>query len=98
VPKEYEEDKKLGCWVQTQRAAFKAGEMDPEREAKLNEIGFEFNHKGKKCEEKWNLQFKTLQDYYGKHGHCELFWAVERFTFILNAPLTLHLSLSLHCR
>jgi hypothetical protein len=27
----------------------------------------------------WNLQFKKLQDYYEKHGHCKLFCAVDRF-------------------
>jgi hypothetical protein len=79
VTRSYSLDPQLGTWVETQRAVFKADEMDPEREVKLNEIGFEF----KKYEEKWNLQFKTLQDYYGKHGHCELFWAVDRFTVFL---------------
>jgi hypothetical protein len=35
----------------------------------------------------WNIMFKKLQDYYGKHGHCELFWAVKnRFNFILDTP------------
>jgi hypothetical protein len=37
-------------------------------------------------EAEWNLQYKKLQDYNGKHGHCELFLAVDRFTFSLNTP------------
>jgi hypothetical protein len=52
--------------------------MDVERKAKLDELGFELSVQGKSNEEKWNLQFKKLQDYHGKHGHCELFWAVDR--------------------
>jgi hypothetical protein len=55
--------------------------MNQERESRLEKIGFEFNGK-----EKWNLQFNKLRDYYVKHGHCELFWAVDRFTFIFNSP------------
>jgi hypothetical protein len=27
---------------------------------------------------RWNSKFKKLRDYYGKHGHCELCWAVDR--------------------
>jgi hypothetical protein len=26
--------------------------------------------------------YEKLQGYYGKHGHCELFWAVDRFAVI----------------
>jgi hypothetical protein len=77
---------KLGEWVDNQLACFKDCNMDPERQRMLDEIGFDFNPKDKTIEENCNLQFKRLQDYYGKHGHCELFWAVDRFTFILNTP------------
>jgi hypothetical protein len=81
VPKEYEEDKKLGGWVDQQRALFRNGMMNQEREMRLEKIGFEFNGK-----EKWNLQFNKLRDYYVKHGHCEFFWTVDRFTFNFNSP------------
>jgi hypothetical protein len=57
--------------------------MNFERKAKLDEMCFEFSVRDKANEEKWNLQFKKLQEYHGKHGHCELFWAVDRFTFTL---------------
>jgi hypothetical protein len=86
VPQGYEEEPKLGDWVNNQRSCFKNGKMDPERKRRLDEIGFDFNPKEKTNEENWNLQFKKLRGYYGKHGHCELFWAVDRFTFILNTP------------
>jgi hypothetical protein len=70
-------DPQLGTWVDTQRCIFQKGRMDFERKEKLDKIGFEFSVKNKENEEKWDLQFKKLRDYYGKHGHCELFWAVD---------------------
>jgi hypothetical protein len=99
VPQGYSLDPQLSQWVHHQRTRFKNGKMDFERKAKLDKIGFAFSVMDKVNEENWNLQFKKLQDYYGKNGHCELFWAaVDRSTFILNTPLTLHLCLSLYCR
>jgi hypothetical protein len=94
VPRSYSLDPQLGRWVGTQRAVFKKGRMDFERKAKLDEIGFEFSGQDKANKGNWNLQFKKLQGFYGKHGHCELFWAVDIFTFILNT-LTNNLSSSL---
>jgi hypothetical protein len=61
--------------------------MDHVRKRRLDEIGFAFkptNNKAK--DEKWNLQFKKLRDYYGIHGHCELRRAVDRFIFVLATP------------
>jgi hypothetical protein len=60
----------------------------------------DFNLKNKSNKEIiWSFQFKKLQDYYENHGHCELFWTVDRFTFILNAPTnTPPLSLYHTCR
>jgi hypothetical protein len=80
VPQRYKEDLQLATWINNQRACFKNGKMDPEQKNRLDEIGFEFN----RFETAWNLQFKKLQDYYVKDGHCKLFWAVDRFTLILN--------------
>jgi hypothetical protein len=83
VPQGYEEDPKLAKWVNTQRTFFKNGKMGQERKRMLYEIGFE----GTTNEENWNLQFKKLRDYYGKHDHCEYFGAVDHyFNFILNTP------------
>jgi hypothetical protein len=72
VPGRYSLDPQLGTWVDTQRTVFKKGRMDFERKAKLYKIGFEFSRQEKANEENWNLQFKKLQDYHVKHGHCEL--------------------------
>jgi hypothetical protein len=98
VPKRYSLDPQLGRWIQKQRELFQNGKMAVERKSKLDEIGFEIAVQDKSNEENWNLQFKKLQDYYGKNGDCELFWAVDRSTFILNTPLTHHLCLYLYCR
>jgi hypothetical protein len=91
VPQKYKEDFPLGTWVSTQRSYFKKGIMDQERKRRLDEIGFEFNVKN---EDIWNLQFKKLRDYYEKNGHCELFWAVDRFIFVLATPTNTSISLS----
>jgi hypothetical protein len=99
VPCRYNLDPKLGTWVEKQRAIFKKGRMDFERKAKLDEIGFNFNL----IEDMWDFQFQKLCEYKEKHGHCELFWAVDCFIFVLNTAtitlyLPLYLPLSLHCR
>jgi hypothetical protein len=94
VPHTYTLDKKLGNWVQTQRARFKTGKMDPERKGKLNEIGLDFNPKGMTNEDFWNFQFQKLRQYYEIHGHCECLWAVDCLTFISNTPTNIqHVSL-----
>jgi hypothetical protein len=83
VSQKYKEDAALGNWVHTQRALLKPGKiMDPERKAKFNEIAFDFNTN----EDRWDFQFKRLRVFKESHGHCELFWAVDSFTFILKTP------------
>jgi hypothetical protein len=82
----YSLDPQLGTWASKQCVAFKKGRMGFEQKAELNEIGFEFSAKNKANEKKWNLQFKKLQDYYGKHGHCELFCGLST---ILPSTLTI---------
>jgi hypothetical protein len=34
----------------------------------------------------WNKMNEKPRAFKECHGHCELFWAVDRFTFILNTP------------
>jgi hypothetical protein len=34
----------------------------------------------------WNNMYKRLRAFKESRGHCELFWAADRFTFILNTP------------
>jgi hypothetical protein len=82
VPHKFKEDPSLSGWVETQRNLFKNGIMNQERKARLEEIGFIFFA----LNNIWNLQFKKLRHFYVKHGHCELIWAVDCFTFIWNTP------------
>jgi hypothetical protein len=84
VPQKYSLDPQLARWVRNQRLIFNNGKMNFERKEKLNGISFELSVKNKANEENWNLRFKKLQEYHGKHGHCELSWAVIRFDVILN--------------
>ncbi|KAL7540419.1 hypothetical protein ACHAXR_012737 [Thalassiosira sp. AJA248-18] len=42
VPRRYSEDPRLGRWVKTQRALYKAGELSDDREERLVNIGFSF--------------------------------------------------------
>jgi hypothetical protein len=70
--------------------------MKQERKKRLDEIGLEVQ--GNVNEGNWNVQFKKLQDYNEKYGHCKLFCAVDRFRSFCIPPLRLHLSLSLNCR
>jgi hypothetical protein len=87
VPQKYSLDPKLGRWVYAQHTRFKAGKLDPERKRMLDEICYQFNAKVQENKKSWNLQFQKLHDYYERRGHCELFWAVDAFTFIVNIPL-----------
>jgi hypothetical protein len=36
----------------------------------------------------WNVQFKKLDEFKERHGHCELFSFLVRIIFIFNTPLT----------
>jgi hypothetical protein len=98
VPQKYKEDPSLGNWVGKQRENFKNGRMDQERKPRLEEIGFDFSPK-EKSKDVWNLRFQKLREYYEKHGHCELFWTVDWFFYILNTPTNIPpVSLYLNCR
>jgi hypothetical protein len=85
VPQKYKDSRELAAWITIQRSCFKTGKMDPGRKMRLDEIGFVFDL----LQENWNVQFDSLRQFKNDNGHCELFWAVDRFTFILNTPLTL---------
>jgi hypothetical protein len=86
MPECYKEVPKLGRWGHWQRAVLKTGKMDPGRKRRLDEIGFDFNPEGKTKEDRWDFQFERLRAFEESHGHCELFWAINRLIFILNTP------------
>ena len=52
VPKLYDEDRKLGNWVNSQRKAYQKGKLSPDRIEKLESIGFRWKTRaspGEKC-------------------------------------------------
>jgi hypothetical protein len=63
VPKEYDQDRKLGNWVHSQRTAYKKGELLQQREDLLNEIGFVWDV----FHTKWMNMYQRLATYKQKH-------------------------------
>ena len=61
---ENEEEKKLGTWVSTQRAAYKNGTLKKNREDSLNEIGF----KWVALEGEWEESRDKLSLFISEHG------------------------------
>jgi hypothetical protein len=68
----YNTDQSLGTWVNKQRS--RKHNLNLEHKRRLEEIDFDLNPRAAIDEQK----FKKLFDYHGKHGHCELVWAVDR--------------------
>jgi hypothetical protein len=58
----------LRRWTLTQRQFKKRGELDVERERKLNSIGFEWQPFSKQ----WEQMLGTLRQYHSSHGHCRV--------------------------
>ncbi len=58
----------LGTWVGNQRAIFVKGNLDPDRQAKLNDIGFEWVVRDNST--KWDERYKQLQAYKKEKGDC----------------------------
>jgi len=63
--------KGLGYWVYKQRLEFEKNKLNENRIAKLNEIGFDFNIKGRRLGNAWSKHYDELKDYYkiNKHSH-----------------------------
>lgn len=58
----------LRSWIITQRQFKKRGELDVERERKLNSIGFEWQPFSKQ----WEQMLGTLRQFHSSHGHCRV--------------------------
>jgi len=56
---------KLGAWVTTQRTAYKAGKLSPERVERLGAVGFAWALHG----DGWDTQFEALQAFHAAHGN-----------------------------
>ncbi|MEI7729126.1 MAG: helicase associated domain-containing protein [Verrucomicrobiota bacterium] len=58
----------LGRWVAMQRQAFGLGKIKPERQRRLNDLGFVWNT----LEAGWKLNLQALQTFRRDHGHCQV--------------------------
>jgi hypothetical protein len=58
----------LRSWIITQRQSKKHGELEVEREQKLNSIGFEWSPYSKQ----WEQMFGMLRQFHSDHGHCRV--------------------------
>ncbi|MDC0306473.1 Helicase associated domain protein [Akkermansiaceae bacterium] len=70
VPYEWEEDKKLACWVAGQRSGRKRGRItaDTKRFKRLDEIGFVWDID----ELAWKRRFEELRSYHQQFGNCRI--------------------------
>jgi hypothetical protein len=79
-PNRYPEDPSLVLWCKNIRAAYKRwvkGEknsqgLTDERVKCLEELGFEWNLKGKRTNERFEGKFQDLLEFKKKHGHLEV--------------------------
>ena len=69
VPLRYKENPKLGNWVNTQRTAKCKGKLAPERERRLDDLGFVWS---KSKDERWEEMYRQLGDFQMEHGHCSV--------------------------
>jgi hypothetical protein len=58
----------LGNWVHTQRTLGKQGKLDRDRIARLDAIGFTWDHR----REQWDAMFAALEDFHRAAGHCDV--------------------------
>jgi hypothetical protein len=73
VPRQYEHDKSLGIWVNTQRKNHNNNKIRLDRKIILNEIGFvwTFERAHQNCDDKiWHQQCKKIVEFKRKNGHC----------------------------
>jgi hypothetical protein len=76
VTKTWRENPGLGHWRHFQRVLHREGKMDPERRARLDALGFEWQESGRvsadmseQWQHQWERQFVRLQQFKAEHGH-----------------------------
>lgn len=70
VPTRCRESPQLGNWVSQQRQNRKSGKLHPERQRRLNEIGFDWRSGSRK--EEWSTRFEQLKAYKERFGDCHV--------------------------
>ena len=75
VPKDWNIDKSLGIWVDSQRQNMKHNKLGIEQIGKLDNIGFVWNP----IETLWRKMFCELMEFKVKYGHCDVpkTWAIN---------------------
>jgi hypothetical protein len=68
VPQKLETNPQLGQWVSAQRTRQKEGTLSPEKEARLNALGFAWDAR----DASWEAMFAELKRYRDAHGHCNV--------------------------
>lgn len=63
-------DDELSAWVRLQRTLKKSGDLQPDRDALLDEIGFEWDSDA--MERRWRESFEQLKEYHAKHGDADV--------------------------
>lgn len=86
------EVRSIAGWVQAQRAARRAGKLDPERERRLGEIGFPWDSTTPGSEAHWRRRAEELRVYAQTHGTA-LVAATDKATRGLKEWVALHRSL-----
>jgi superfamily II DNA or RNA helicase len=71
VPARWPENPALGLWVVNQRRVRKAGNLSPDRIARLDALGFEWgdSHEASTAD-RWEAKFAELKAFRIRHGHC----------------------------
>ena len=68
----WHQDPKLARWIYRQRALFANNKLRPDRQARLESIGFSWvaGPTLTTYEKQWELMFEKLEKYYQQHGDC----------------------------
>lgn len=70
VPAKWNENEELGHWVSQQRQLRKRGTLHPERQRRLDEIGFDWRSDSLKAD--WATRFEELKGYKERFGDCRV--------------------------
>jgi hypothetical protein len=63
----WDEDPKLANWVTRQRTLFSKNKLSPERQQKLQDLGFVW-----RIQDDWQVMYEKLKGYKEKHGDCNV--------------------------
>ena len=70
VPTRWPENPQLGRWLSQQRQYRKSGTLQPERQRRFDEIGFDWRSGSHK--EEWSTRFDQLKAYKERFGNCRV--------------------------